>query len=111
MNSNFSLGAAVVFNVVAQLLMKSNAVSSVHMLSFRFLTVKILSAIVVYAMSFLCMALALRDLPLSVAAPVSGGAAFLLISLLSVPLFGEQFSLLKLLGLCFLAFGMFLVSR
>ena len=58
-----------------------------------------------YGMAFLFYSLALINLPLTVAHPILTGGSVALVTLASVLVFGETLTLINILGLIFIIFG------
>jgi multidrug transporter EmrE-like cation transporter len=70
-----------------------------------------LAALVIYTTGLLLFANALDHLPVSVAAPFSTGFGFLLTTILSHHLFGEQLSVNQLAALSLIFAGVIVITR
>ena len=104
------VGAAVLCNVFAQLLMKIANVTDAF--SWRqWLEPALFGAVVLYGLSFILTALVFARLPLSLISPLMAGAIFLLISVFSVVFLRESLDAFRLGGMACILAGIVLLSR
>lgn len=71
----------------------------------------ILIGLLFFGFAFIGYSLVLSRLQLSIAYPIMTGAGFAIVSILSFMLFGESFSLFKVIGVIFIFIGIILLSR
>lgn len=105
---------AVICNAGAQVLMKHSSTASRTsrtMNYFGFDVFELMAAMGLYGLSFFITAWVYARMPLSVASPVMAGAIFLLIAILSVFLFSEAVTILRLGGMMLIVMGVLLLVR
>jgi small multidrug resistance pump len=110
----FATGAlvllAVLCNAAAQLLIKRAAPAALLPLA-QWFDPRLLTAVLLYGVSFILTALVYARLPLSLASPLMAGAVFLLIGLGAVDLLGETLGPLRLSGMALVVLGIALLAR
>ena len=102
--------AAVLCNVMAQVLLKRAAVTDAFNLR-QWLDDSLLGAVGLYGVGFALTALVFARMPLSVASPLMAGSIFLLVALMSVLAFGESLGVAKIVGMGLILAGILLLSR
>ncbi len=103
------VGAAVLCNASAQLLMKVANITDAF--SWRqWLEPALMAAVVVYGLSFILTALVFARLPLSMISPLMSGAIFVLISIFSVLFLRESLDAFRLGGMACILAGIVLLS-
>jgi multidrug transporter EmrE-like cation transporter len=101
---------AAACNAVAQLLMKKAHIT--RALDWQqWVAVYPLAALAIYAVSFVLTALVFARLPLSLASPLMAGAIFVLVSVFSVALLGENLGGVRVAGIACVLAGIALLSR
>ena len=104
------VGAAVLCNALAQLLMKKAGIQD--WADWRqWVSIPLLAALGFYGVSFGLTALVFARLPLSLSSPLMAGAIFVLITLFSVLFLAEPLGAAKLGGMALILAGIFLLSR
>lgn len=101
---------AVLCNAAAQLLIKRAAPAALLPLA-QWLDPRLLTAVLLYGLSFIVTALVYARLPLSLASPLMAGAVFLLISLAAIVLLGETLGPQRLGGILLVLLGITLLAR
>jgi multidrug transporter EmrE-like cation transporter len=101
---------AVLCNAGAQLLLKRAAPAALLPLT-QWFDPRLLTAVLLYGVSFFVTALVYARLPLSLASPLMAGAIFLLIGLGSIVLLGETLGPLRLSGMLLVVLGIALLAR
>lgn len=101
---------AVLCNAAAQLLIKRAAPAALLPVA-QWLDPRLLTAVLLYGLSFIVTALVYARLPLSLASPLMAGAVFLLISLAAVVLLGETLSPQRVGGILLVLLGIALLAR
>lgn len=103
------VGAAVLCNASAQLLMKVANITDAF--SWRqWLEPTLFAAVVLYGLSFILTALVFARLPLSLISPLMAGAIFVLISVFSVVFLRESLDAFRLGGMACILAGIVLLS-
>ncbi len=104
------VGAAVLCNASAQLLMKRAGITEAF--NWRaWVDPSLLAAVVLYGMSFVLTALVFARMPLSLISPLMAGAIFVLISVFSVVFLRESLDATRIAGMVCIAAGIYLLSR
>lgn len=103
------VGAAVLCNASAQLLMKVANITDAF--SWRqWLEPSLFAAVVLYGLSFILTALVFARLPLSLISPLMAGLIFVLISVFSVVFLRESLDAFRLGGMVCILAGVVLLS-
>jgi multidrug transporter EmrE-like cation transporter len=106
------LAGAVAFNAAANILMK---VGSSHLSSNGLVAILrtgwIPAGVVSFAVALICYVAALRRFPLNVAYPIMTGIGFLIVSVISVAVLGEEYSMMKAAGTAAIFLGLGLLTR
>lgn len=103
---------AAVSSAAATLLLKHAALGTPLSVGASWLSpryVYVGSAFAVYGLGFLCYAMALRRLPVSVGYPVMGGMTMLLVGVIDYFLLAQTLPLLRIVGMVLITLGMVLV--
>ncbi len=104
------VAAAVLCNASAQLLMKRAGITDAF--NWRaWVDPSLLSAVVLYGMSFILTALVFARMPLSLISPLMAGAIFVLISVFSVVFLRESLDAARIAGMVCILAGIVLLSR
>ncbi len=74
------------------------------------LNIPLWTGIIFYGIAFVLYALTLQRLPLNVTHPILTCGAITMVAVLSVILFGESFSLTKIVGVILVSLGVILIS-
>lgn len=74
------------------------------------LNIPLWTGIIFYGIAFVLYALTLQRLPLNVTHPILTCGAITIVAVLSVILFGESFSLTKIVGVILVSLGVILIS-
>lgn len=104
----------IVSNAVASVLIKyavmpQRKISISEPLSL-ILNIPLWTGIIFYGIAFVLYALTLQRLPLNVTHPILTCGAITMVAVLSVILFGESFSLTKIVGVILVSLGVILIS-
>jgi small multidrug resistance pump len=103
-----ALAVAILFGVVAQILLKSGADG--YTLLAQLLAPQSVIGLALYAVAAICYMYALRKIPVSVAFP-SGSLSYVLVAGAAYWLFDEPLGCSKLAGVALICAGVFLVAR
>ncbi len=109
--------AALIFNAVANILMKAGmrnapAVTDTMSTIKHYLTSwPLLLGIVLFAINILAYTQALSKIPISVAYPIMAGTGFAIISAAGYFLFSEKLSSIQIIGIVCILIGIILVAR
>ena len=108
----FSLVANALANVFIKAGMKNyNGGINVSFISHMLKTPNVIIGLLFFALAFIGYSFVLSRLQLSIAYPVMTGAGFLVVSIFSLILFNEPFSLLLVLGMIFIFIGIIFLAR
>lgn len=111
MKQTLLIVVAILFNVLAQILIKHAGKSGVGAAGIMsWLSPWIFLAASAYGLSFLLTVRIFAENTLSSVVPLMAGATFMLVSLAGVLLFGESISTRKLAGSVAIVFGIFLLA-
>lgn len=116
MNKWLILAVGIVFNALANVLIKagSNQIAVKNMLSLKniFLIINpyLVGGIGSFAIALAAYSLALSKFKLSVAYPIMTSLGFIIVVIASKYLFGEEFNILKMVGIITTIIGVILIS-